>query len=164
MVRVLFVCLGNICRSPMAEALFRHWVEQEGLSGRIQVDSAGLGGWHVGDPPHPGTRQVLGARSIRHDDLTARRVQRADLEQFDYLVAMDEDNLEGLYRLDRTGEHREKMSLLLDWAPELDVREVPDPFFTGRFEEVFELVQAGCRGLLEHIRAEHGLSDSKGRA
>ncbi|MDI3327925.1 MAG: low molecular weight protein-tyrosine-phosphatase [Alicyclobacillaceae bacterium] len=157
MIRVLFVCLGNICRSPMAEAVFRKMVEDEGLSGKISVDSAGLGGWHVGEPPHRGTRRVLEGRGIRYDGITARQIARGDLERFDYIVAMDEDNLAGLRRLDPQGAHRHKISLLLDYAPESDVREVPDPYFTGRFEEVYRLVEAGCRGLLEHIRHEHRL-------
>jgi protein-tyrosine phosphatase len=141
----------------MAEAVFRKLVEEEGLSARIAIDSAGLGAWHVGEPPHRGTRRVLASKGIPCDGLTARQIRREDLEKFDYIVAMDEDNLEGLRRLDRTGQHRQKISLLLDYAPELGYREVPDPYFTGRFEEVFDLVSAGCRGLLEHIRHEHHL-------
>lgn len=152
MVRVLFVCLGNICRSPMAEAVFRHLVEEAGLSGQIAADSAGLGGWHAGEKPHRGTRQVLSARGIRHDWLIARQISQADFANFDYIVCMDEENLHGLKQI---APPAKKLYRLLDFAPEIKERNVEDPYYTGRFEHVYQLVEAGCRGLLAKICEEH---------
>ena len=156
MVRVLFVCLGNICRSPMAEAVFRHLVKEAGLEQAITVDSAGLGGWHAGEPPHQGTRRILREKGIDEKGLVARQVTGADLSAFDYIVGMDQENLAGLERLRRQSGGK-PVRLLMEYAPEARVGEVPDPYYTGKFAEVYSLVDAGCRGLLAHIRSEHGL-------
>lgn len=153
MINVLFVCLGNICRSPMAEAIFKHMVEQEGLADRFQIDSVGTGDYHVGDPAHPGTRQVLAAHSIRCDSI-ARQLNRRDLAEADYLIAMDESNARDIQRVGRTNG---QLHLLLDFAENSPTREVPDPYYTGNFERVYQLVSAGCAGLLAHIRAEQQL-------
>jgi protein-tyrosine phosphatase len=154
-VRVLFVCLGNICRSPMAEGVFRHLVSQAGLSDAITVDSAGTGDWHVGDKPHSGTLNVLRKHGITHNG-RARLIRRADFGQFDYILAMDDSNLADLRRMmpdDSPAEIRRFLEFAKD-APRLDV---PDPYYNGRFEEVYKLVRQGAEGLLAHIRAEHGL-------
>lgn len=92
MKRVLFVCLGNICRSPMAEAVFRNLVEKEGLAGQIKVDSAGTGDWHLGKPPHAGTRKLLDSQGIGYEGMKARQVKTDDYEQFDYIICMDSQN------------------------------------------------------------------------
>src|SRR6185295_12222727 len=115
-VQVLFVCLGNICRSPMAEAIFRHMVGQAGLLGRIQVDSAGTGAYHVGEPPHPGTRRELEARGISYSH-DAQVVTLADFTRFDYIIALDQMNLADLRRMrGGIGVH---LGLLLDYVPDL---------------------------------------------
>jgi protein-tyrosine phosphatase len=152
-VNVLFVCLGNICRSPMAEAVFRDLVKREGLAGRFEIASAGIGDWHAGDPPHRGTRETLKRHGIEPDGLKAKRVSQTMLDRADYVVAMDDENLADLraWRVD----HR-KVSRLLDYAPDVGVRDVPDPYFDGRFELVYQLVSKGSAGLLQHIREQHG--------
>ncbi len=155
MIRVLFVCAGNICRSPMAEGVFRHLVEEAGLSDRIQVDSAGTGPWHVGEAAHPGTRKVLSQHGIRYQG-RARQMSRADLHDFDYIVAMDHENLADI-RARADGRTDAEVRLLLDYAPQAPTREVPDPYYSGRFQAVYELVRQGAEGLLAHIREEHGL-------
>lgn len=153
MVNVLFVCLGNICRSPMAEGVFRHLVKDAGLQHAIRVDSAGTGAWHVGEPPHHGTRRVLEGRGIDTAGLVARQVAPADLEEFAYIVAMDRENLGNLERL-RSGPAGRKVHLLSDFMENPKVRDVPDPWYTGNFELVYEMVDEGCRGLLAQIRRE----------
>jgi protein-tyrosine phosphatase len=152
-IKVVFVCLGNICRSPMAEAIFAHKVKEAGLSDQIEVDSCGTSRWHVGERPHPGTRRVLAAHNIRYTH-RARQLNRADLEEADYLIAMDSHNLDDIRRVSRAGA---ETGLLLDYAPDVTMSDVPDPYYVGNFEDVYRLVEAGCEGLLEHIRREEGL-------
>jgi protein-tyrosine phosphatase len=151
-VRVLFVCLGNICRSPMAEAVFQHLVDQAGLADQILVDSAGTGDWHVGEPAHSGTRRVLTQRGITYNG-RARQVRPQDMDEHAYVVAMDESNVKELRR--RFG-NRPHLYRLLDFTTG-DLRDVPDPYYTGTFEYVYELVEAGCRGLLALIREKENL-------
>lgn len=151
MVHVLFVCLGNICRSPMAEAVFRHLVKEQGLENRFTIDSAGIGGWHEGEPPHQGTRDILRQKGINHDDLVARQIMHVDFSRFDYIVCMDEENIAALRRMAPADKN---VYRLLDFAVETDEQNVEDPYYTGRFGHVYQLVLAGCQGLLEHIQAE----------
>lgn len=156
MVKVLFVCLGNICRSPMAEGVFRHLVKAAGLQDQVQVDSAGIGAWHVGEPPHAGTRKMLREKGVDAAGLVARVVTAEDLLDFDYVIAMDRENVAELDPLQpRT--RRRTIHLLMDFAADARLKEVPDPYYTGNFVETYGLVETGCRGLLEHIRREHGL-------
>ena len=151
-IGVLFVCLGNICRSPMAEAVFRHMVAAEGLEDRFLIDSAGTGNWHIGKPPHHGTRGILDEYGISYEGLKARQVSAEDFSEFDYIVAMDVQNEKDLRRLSQS-EHAQIVKLL-DLVPDMMNKEVPDPYYTGNFEEVYELVGKGCRALLERIRQE----------
>ena len=153
MINVLFVCLGNICRSPMAEAVFKDLVINEGLDDRFHIDSVGTGDWHVGEKAHRGTRNVLSQHGIRCDS-RSRQVTRTDLEQADYVIAMDLSNVSELdYSFGNVGLNG-RVHLLLDFADNTRVREVPDPYYNGNFEGVYKLVDAGCRGLLAHIREE----------
>jgi protein-tyrosine phosphatase len=154
-VRVLFVCYGNICRSPMAEAVFAHRVKEAGLEDRIETDSAGTGDWHAGEPPHRRTRQVLDREGIPCGG-RARVIRMQDLDEFDYVVAMDAENLAALRSMMRSGQ-RARVSRLLDHAPDLSDRDVPDPYYTGDFDQTYRLVSAGVDRLLQTIRKEHGL-------
>lgn len=151
MVRVLFVCLGNICRSPMAEAVFAHQVRAAGLEKVIEADSAGTGDWHIGEQPHRRTRALLKERKIACTH-AARLVTPADLGTFDYVLTMDHQNLADVRAL---GTGRAVVQPFLDYAPHLPLREVPDPYFTGDFDETYALVGAAADGLLAAIRAEH---------
>lgn len=151
-IGVLFVCLGNICRSPMAEAVFRQLVREEVLEDRFRIDSAGTGDWHTGEPPHRGTQRILDQYGVNRKGLLARQVTVGDLSQFDYIVAMDAKNEADLNRL--ASKTDAKIVKLLDLVPDAHTNEVPDPYFTGNFEETYELVGKGCRALLNHIRQE----------
>jgi low molecular weight protein-tyrosine phosphatase len=159
-VRLLFVCLGNICRSPTAEGVMRALVSSEGLEGRIVVESAGTGGWHVGSPPDARAAEAAHAHGVALVG-TARQVRAQDFEDFDYLVAMDGDNLRALRSLARGAQERAKVRLLREFDPasaggaaDAGDLDVPDPYYGGEdgFDEVFELVQAACAGLLEQVR------------
>jgi protein-tyrosine phosphatase len=154
-IGVLFICMGNICRSPMAEAVFRHMAQEAGLADRLEIDSAGTGGWHAGESPHRGTLAVLRRHGIDAKGQRARQLTSDDFDQFDYIVAMDRENLEDMARFHP--EARAHACLLLDYAPESAAREVPDPYYDGRFDEVYGLVSAGCLGLLAQIRRDCGI-------
>jgi protein-tyrosine phosphatase len=151
---VLFVCMGNICRSPTAEGVFRHHVEQAGLGKHIVVDSAGTHAYHVGDPPDRRAKAAAERRGIALGGLRARRVSDEDFEQFDYIVAMDMDNLERL-KEQSPPEHQSKVRLFLEFSSAQE-REVPDPYYGGAsgFERVLDLVEEASRGLLETLSAK----------
>lgn len=150
MVKVLFVCLGNICRSPMAEGVFRQMVKETGLADKIQVDSAGTDDYHVGEQAHHGTRSVLKKHNIQYDGL-ARQLSRNDFYQFDYILAMDRSNLRNIRNM-MPLDSNASVALLLDYVPNVSTRDVPDPYYDGRFDEVYDLVKAGSEGLLLAIR------------
>ncbi len=155
-VLVLFVCMGNICRSPTAQGVFRHMVNEAGLEHLIEIDSAGTHSYHVGKEPDQRAMQSARFRGYDLSDLRARRVTGEDCERFDYVVAMDEENLQMLCELCPPG-HRHKLHLLLHFATDVELREVPDPYYGGRkgFERVLDLVENACSGLLDHIVTEH---------
>lgn len=151
MTKVLFVCLGNICRSPMAEAIFRHLIEKENLSDKIATDSAGTSGWHDGKPPHEGTLEILNKYDIASHQLISRKITTEDLNNFDYVIVMDDSNMEDLLAFGnpRSTTHLGK---LCDFIKNSLYENVPDPYFTGDFNETYELVTAGCKGLLQFIK------------
>ena len=139
--RILFVCLGNICRSPTAEAVLRS------MAPDLTLDSAGTGGWHVGAPPHPPAVRAAAQRGYDMSDLRARQITAADFDRFDRIVVMDTDNFHTVERMRPDG-CTTPVQRLLDMAPETGVADVPDPYYTGDFEGAIDLIVAGCRGLL----------------
>lgn len=153
---VLFVCLGNICRSPLAEGVFKHLLEEEGLTARFHVESAGTGGWHVGEPPD-GRASVVAANHGITLDSRARQVTEADMGRFDVVVAMDRENLVSLQRMAGASGSEAALHLLREFDPRTDEGgdEVPDPYYGGPsgFENVYQMVRRSCEGLLSHLRA-----------
>ncbi len=160
-VSVLFVCLGNICRSPTAEGVMRALVREAGLQDRIELDSAGTGGWHVGDSPDARATEAAGRRGIALEG-AARKVRPRDFEEFDLILAMDANNLRDLQRMAPDDRAREKVRLLREWGRagsqsdgDLDV---PDPYYggPGGFDRVLDLVQASCASLLQQLQPKPG--------
>lgn len=157
-VKVLFVCMGNICRSPTAQGVFRKLVEEAGLTEVIEIDSAGTHAYHIGEPPDPRARETALRRGIDLADLRARRATPEDFEAYHYVLAMDQDNYHALSNLCPPGRGLERrLALLMDFAPRARMREVPDPYYgaAGGFEAVFDMVEEAAQGLLEEIRRRH---------
>ncbi len=155
--RILFVCLGNIVRSPLAENMFRSLAQQAGVGHKYEVDSAGTGAWHVGEPPDPRMVRVAARHGLRYGG-RARQFARQDFERFDLIVPMDADNRAFLLSKARTAEQEAKIHMLREFDPQGGPRSpVPDPYYGGQdgFEEVYRIVERSCRGLLEHLE-NHG--------
>jgi protein-tyrosine phosphatase len=157
-MRLLFVCLGNICRSPSAEAVMRGLVADAGLEQAVEIESAGTGDWHVGKPPDERATVAAARRGVELGG-AARTVEAADFERFDLLVAMDRDNRAELERRAPSVAARERIVLLREFDPEAvaaDELEVPDPYYGGPdgFEHVLDVVERACRGLLDHVADE----------
>ena len=154
--KVLFVCMGNICRSPTAEAVFRRYVEKEGLAEHIHIDSAGTHDYHIGDAPDGRTQRAAAQRGYDMSKLRGRQVEVADFARFDYVLAMDEANLYILKHL-RPRDSASHLGLFLEFAEKHDEREVPDPYYGGAqgFEHVLDLVEDAANGLLRHIKQQH---------
>jgi protein-tyrosine phosphatase len=156
MVKVLFVCMGNICRSPTAHGVFEHMLNEQGLVAAIEVDSCGTHAYHIDEAPDRRSQQVAEQRGIGLGHLRARRVEMSDFEYFDYILAMDRDNLSILESL-CPSQHADKLSLFLDFAPSRSESEVPDPYYGGPkgFDIVLDMVEAASEGLLDDIRQRH---------
>ncbi len=156
MVKVLFVCLGNICRSPTAEGVFSNIVSEKKLSKKIMVDSAGTSGWHIGQPPDIRAQAAAKKNEIDISHLKSRKVSLDDFSQFDYLVGMDTHNLEDLSAL-CPPKKMSNLSTLLSYAPELGRTDIPDPYYFGSFDAVFNMIKVSCGALLKNIQERHDL-------
>lgn len=152
-MRILFVCLGNICRSPTAEVVFRAVAAREAPDLVLEIDSAGTAGYHIGEMPDRRTRQAAARRGYDMSELRARVVEPRDFEYFDLILAMDRENLRALERR-APALVRERLRLFLEFAPEAGISEVPDPYYGGPngFEDVLDLAEAASRGLVAHLR------------
>jgi protein-tyrosine phosphatase len=154
MVRVLFVCMGNICRSPISQGVFENLLRREGLEAEVFVDSAGTGNWHVGSPPDERAQRSAGLRGHDLGAQRARQISRSDCDAFDYILTMDEENYRTVSALCRGSA---MVRPFLEYAPDLPVSEVPDPYSGGpdEFEHVLNLVEEASEGLLDDIRERH---------
>jgi len=156
---VLFVCMGNICRSPTAEGVFRHRIEQARLQNRVLIDSAGTHAYHIGQPPDRRSIATAAQRNYQLNGIKARKVVPEDFARFEFVLAMDRDNLGALQQL-QPPDHPGHVGLLLDFAPDQSLREVPDPYYGGPrgFELVLDLIEAAADGLLLRVqeRLEQG--------
>lgn len=154
MVRVLFVCMGNICRSPTAEGVFVSLLSKYGLDNKVEVDSAGTHAYHIGNSPDSRAQQAALSRGVDISQQRARKVINDDFERFDYIMVMDEDNLKNLNAL-VPNEFRSKLSLFMDYASACSETAVPDPYYGGKrgFECVLDLVEEASKGLINHIKS-----------
>ncbi len=152
-INVLFVCLGNICRSPTAEAVFRKYARQFGL--KVKIDSAGTGGWHQGETPDPRAIEAGQEKGYSFTGQTSRKIEKNDFVLFDYILAMDHNNLKSL-RSTCPAQYSDKLHLFLDFAPQLSQDEVPDPYYGGRdgFQTVIALIEAASQGLCKHLKPD----------
>jgi protein-tyrosine phosphatase len=158
MVNILFVCMGNICRSPTAQGVFEYLVENEQLSGRISTESAGTHAYHIGEKPDKRATAAAMKRGVDLSTQRARRVSAEDFEAFDYVLAMDRSNYEDLAAI-CPPEHLPKLRMFLEFSPDLEVVEVPDPYYGGAtgFERVLDLIEQAAEALLADIRQQRGI-------
>jgi len=158
MINVLFVCLGNICRSPSGEGVFKTLLENEGLEGDFFIDSAGTSAYHVGEPADSRMRKHAAKRGIKLSS-RSRKFDRNDFEKFDYILAMDSSNYRDIMSLDQGGEYRARVYMMTEFSTLYPDKDVPDPYYGGYdgFEEVLDLLEESCRGLLEEIKKSNGL-------
>lgn len=152
-IKILFVCMGNICRSPTAHGVFRRLVQARDMEQRFEIDCAGTHAYHIGHPPDARAQAAVRNRGIDISHLRARKVRPEDFAYFDHILAMDEDNYENLLAM-CPGSHADKVRLFMAFAPDLRVREVPDPYYGGAsgFDRVLDLVEAASEGLFEHLQ------------
>ncbi|EAD5402930.1 low molecular weight phosphotyrosine protein phosphatase [Listeria monocytogenes] len=149
MVKVVFVCLGNICRSPMAEGLFRKEVAEAGLTDEIKIDSAATGTWNLGKPPHRGTQAVLKKHGVDYQGMRARKISDVDFNEADFIIGMDQQNLADLNALNNNSDVIVRS--LMSFVPGQEDKDIPDPYYTGDFDETERMVTEGVKALLAYI-------------
>lgn len=155
MVKVLFVCLGNICRSPTAEGVFRQLLIREQVDSSVHVDSAGTHAYHIGSPPDPRAHEAALRRGVDLSGIRGRRAEKADIEAFDHILAMDRENYENLLAI--AGDHANKIEVLMSYSSRFDEEEVPDPYYGGPngFDQVLDMIEDASQGLLRELRRRH---------
>lgn len=154
MIKVLFVCLGNICRSPMSEFVMKDLVKQEGVADQFEIASAATSTWEIGNPVYPPAKEMLARHGISCQGKTARQMTKADYRYYDRIIGMDQSNLRDMREI-AGGDPEGKIRLLMDYTDH--PRDVADPWYTRNFEETWQDVNEGCRGLLEQLRLEGAL-------
>lgn len=156
-MKILMVCMGNICRSPTAEGVLRKFLRNNRLADKVEVDSAGTHGYHIGEAPDSRTQRVAASRGYDLSQLRARKIAYQDLDYFDLILAMDRTNLDNLMRM-ASPEQRQKIALFMDYAANFDDDEVPDPFYGlgHSFDLVLDMVEDAAQGLVDHIRQKIG--------
>ena len=154
-LRILFVCMGNICRSPLAESIFRHLLAERGVEDLFDVDSAGTSGYHAGDPPDPRSVATAQGRGVTVTGVS-RQISEADLEGFDYVIVMDAENRSHVDRLRERAGGDARVHRLREWDPHEGQLDVPDPYHGGArgFEEVHDIIERSCAALLDHLLEE----------
>jgi len=152
---ILFVCTGNICRSPAAEGVFRHYAGQNGLAERLSIDSAGTHGYHIGEPPDRRAIAAALSRGVKIGGLRARRVKQEDFNEFDLMIAMDTSHYDILSRM-APKQGRSKLGMFMDFAPEAGLSDVADPYYGGPedFERMMDVIESGVNGILRHLQQE----------
>jgi len=156
-IRVMFVCLGNICRSPLAQGIFEHLLRQRGLTDRFEVASSGTGSWHRGDLPDARMRKTAKGHGIDLDYQRAQQITKGDLSHYDHLYAMDRSIERVLLRMSGSSKANGRVQLFSDFDTDPEIEEVPDPYFDGRFEHVYEIVERTCVALLEALIDQYDL-------
>lgn len=153
MIKILFICLGNICRSPMSEAYMRHIVKNNNLENEISISSKAISSYNLGDPPHSGTQNILKKHKIDFSNIYSEKLTKNDLENSDYIIVMDDSNLNSVLKMNPS----KKIYKLTDFIKNCNYSFIDDPYYTGDFDLTYELVSKGCNFLLEHIIQEHNL-------
>ncbi len=163
-IRILFVCMGNICRSPAAEGILKTMVEKEKLSDRIEIDSAGTIGYHAGESPDPRMRSHAASRGYFLKSKARQFDPKSDFEKYDYIITMDDDNYKEISSLDRRKEYTNKIHRMVEFSRLIKADEVPDPYLGGPegFEKVIDILVDACRGLLKRLKDELAREDKKG--